>query len=552
MITCMKASFRLICGAFLGLGIPSFALANDTLVAIGKVGSTGTLQSASNGVGGTVLAQRVSAGSYLVSVGATGAFAGLDEDNVVIEATLETSSSGDRAIGAKVASVSADMLQVAFSVADLQGSTTPDAAVAVDNAFSFAIRRLSVGSGRLSGVTPLLFSAGRINVSGATATVRDQFTAGEGILSVQRTSAGQYEITVSEAGAFASDGPGDYPLFLGLTSSAPAQDQVISGHVSDISSDDEVTFVVSIRDAQDDGTNPDDGNPEDDPFNFAIYRLTSPNLPTPETRFIHAIASFDGATEVVNAFEIASDGSIFGGVSYNFIRSGAGRYTLSIIDFFAYEGRSADSFAPFAYLRQAGSAHDLSPHCDAVLVSDSTLEIHVSINDLEQSGNSGGVAADAPFSIVVYDVDPKARPDLRVGLNAAATTGNNRYNNDGYRQSVNVPVKAKGTARFFVAAQNDGTIFDTLPVRLRSVPKTVAFTCVTVSPRANVTAAVRAGTAVAENTLPGRSIVYEGRLRFRSPKRLSGGRLSFRTTSTRNAPLGDTGIASFRKPRAKR
>ncbi len=101
-----------------------------------------------------------------------------------------------------------------------------------------------------------------------------------------------------------------------------------------------------------------------------------------------------------------------GGVSYNFIRSGVGRYTLSILDFFAYEGRTADSFAPFAYLRQAGTAHDLSLHCDAVLVSDSTLEIHISINDLEQSGNSGGVAADAPFSIVVLRSQPQgpARP----------------------------------------------------------------------------------------------------------------------------------------------
>jgi len=63
---------------------------------------------------------------------------------------------------------------------------------------------------------------------------------------------------------------------------------------------------------------------------------------------------------------------------------------------------------------------------------------------------------------------------------------------------------------------------------------------------------VRAGTAVAENTLPGQSTVYEGQLKFRSAKRLSSGRLSFRAPSTRNALLGDTGIASIRKPRVKR
>jgi uncharacterized repeat protein (TIGR01451 family) len=65
-----------------------------------------------------------------------------------------------------------------------------------------------------------------------------------------------------------------------------------------------------------------------------------------------------------------------------------------------------------------------------------------------------------PFATTVHRV----RPDARIRLGGGAVAGNNVYNATGAHQSRSAVVASRGTARFTVTVQNDGTAQDNLLV----------------------------------------------------------------------------------------
>jgi hypothetical protein len=102
---------------------------------------------------------------------------------------------------------------------------------------------------------------------------------------------------------------------------------------------------------------------------------------------------------------------------------------------------------------------------------------------------------------VAVDVRHRRRPDALVRLGNGAFVGGNRYNATGAQQSRSTTVPNRGTARFTLQAQNDGT--GTEDLRVRGQGGTNRYTVTYKRGAANVTNQVVAGTFRFADVAPG-------------------------------------------------
>jgi len=105
------------------------------------------------------------------------------------------------------------------------------------------------------------------------------------------------------------------------------------------------------------------------------------------------------------------------------------------------------------------------------------------VNDVENAGESFGVAEDNDFFLTIHDAVATTQPNLRIGRRSGLTTmkGNGHYNSSGAGQKLSVETSLSRKSRFFFAVENDGNVTDALRVngkapRLQSRSRTFRLT----------------------------------------------------------------------------
>ena len=177
------------------IGATATAVAQDTLVALGRVESTGVLSSSQNTVGATVGVVDNGTGDFTVTVSATGAFAGASADEFVVELTIAGGGLSDDLAKSSV-SVSDDLLSVDVAIVDLEAASNVDEGEVRDRDFFFVIRRAPVGAATVFEGTRYLRALGVIDTDGT-------LLSGYGLdgisVSGVRDAEGDYTITLTKS-----------------------------------------------------------------------------------------------------------------------------------------------------------------------------------------------------------------------------------------------------------------------------------------------------------------------------------------------------------------
>jgi len=127
------------------LGALATAVAQDTLVALGRVESTGALSSSQNTVGGLVSAVNNADGDFTVTIDAVGAFAGAAETDFVVELAFASNALDDNIAKSDI-SVTDDQLTLDVAMVDVEHPTSPSLGFAQSRDFFFLIRRVPGGA----------------------------------------------------------------------------------------------------------------------------------------------------------------------------------------------------------------------------------------------------------------------------------------------------------------------------------------------------------------------------------------------------------------------
>lgn len=498
-------------------GASAPAVAQDTLVALGRVEFNGTLLSSQNTVGGVVSSVQNGAGDFTVTVDAIGAFAGATSTDFVVELAFASTGLDDNIMKSDV-SVTDDQLTIDVYSVDVEGAGDPEAGEPQNRDFNFLVRRIPVGAATVVDGTRFLNAHGSVNADGTLANAYGL----DGIVVTSTLNAtGDYSITLSKAGGFVGDTQAGHLMFL-TPINGNTQDQVIYGQASSVSGDDSVTFTVRTTDVQS-SVNDNTLTPENNPFWFTIYRLDTGLGGDPHSQFLSALANVRGSDGFGEAAVGAEPGMVV-----NTARNGVGNYTVTVTALGFFAGKTASDFVSIVTLRQAGFPDDgIGSNAEIIIVNDDTLEIDVNTNDLEVSGQGVGVPLDSDFSLALYSVDPLVQPDLRIGTKRQLTRqkGDDIINSNGASQKIRLKLVDRRKKRFFFTIENDGNVVDDL--RLNEVGggkflKTKYFD-VQGGGRTNVSGTVRTGGEVVSDLRAGKLNRFEAQTRYKTlskrPKR---------------------------------
>ncbi len=496
----------------------------ETFLALGKVESTGSLASYSARSGASVVSTRLSAGLYQVSIVQSGAFQGKGMDDYVIEAGIESVALGDAGITATIDSITNDTLVVHFQTADLENSGSPNDAVAVDQAFFFAVRE-SPDSGSIEGETRHLLAVGLVNGSGFLE--RPHIAVGGGTLLSVREAAGNYDLSLERPGAFANDAADDYLILLTSLENG-TEDAIPRGEVKSTLLDGSVSFTIRNHDLQ---ANPagNAGVPADGDMAFAVYQIRASEMAgVPASRLVALTASVAG-----------TDGSKINGASSRpgstvlSARSSTGVYTVTLVSPGAFRGSTNGDFAPIVTLR--GELLDRVASAQCSVINEDTLQVTVRIKDVQVSGQAEGVLADNDFDLVVYDLDAKYASDLAVGTRRAPAAL--RYFGKQGKQIATVNLRSTDWGKFYVGAENTGRSVDGVVVFVGYQEAIKEQYFLLGRRRINVTAKIRQGVNPVAVVRPGERIYMEGGVRYKSAKE---------RTPTRKFISGSSGFSSNR------
>lgn len=531
----MKTSITKIrCGILAALMLASMAgsvglLAQDNVVALGRVNSTGTLLNGTTTVNGVISTTFNGTGDYTVEVTSLGAFAGSDANDYVMQVTVSSTASGDETIKASVTSVTDDVVTINVHVDDVEDTTNAFGPLETNSAFHFVLYRIPDTLPAVGG-TRFLIGTGLVNGSG---TLLSGTGVGGITISSTQNGTGDYNVVLSKAGAFADDVFNDYVLALSARSTG-VQDQAVRGAPTNTASNDEIVFNIHTDDVQ---ANPDAnvGVSANEDFYFTVYRI-APVGGLPASQLLLALAKVDSAGLLL------SSPNAFDGGTMSASRVGEGEYRVTIVSPGAFAGRTATEFLAHANLDQAVSA-DEAIISNVTIPNDDTLEVSVNINDVEASGEAAGVPTDGSFFLSLFDARAELQPDMRIGEkgNLTKMKGNNTYNTTGAGQQLRLKLVSTSRKKYFFALENDGNIADNVRIKEKGAGNRVRTNYFRLTGgRANVTAKVRKAGSIAEEVNPGAFVRYEGRIKYLSTDKRPGRKIRLTGTSLIAPSASDT------------
>jgi hypothetical protein len=488
------------------LGIASAASAQDDhVIAIGKVNSNGTLANSANTVSGVVASVRNGAGDYTVTVTAAGAFTGTVSDDYVGEVTVEDNGSDDQVAKIAVTNVTDDVLTFLVHIDDVEDDTDTDLAEPTDDVFFFSVYRFPAAV-PAAGLTRYLIAAAKVSATGL-------FLGGTGVggivVASSQLGTGDYEVTLTKAGAFSGAAIDDIVLQLSLNGTG-TDDDAIRGEVVSLT-DDVITINVHIDDIQDEA-NDTTAVPQNDTFHLVVYRI-GPALGLANSKLLAAMGRVAGATGILTR------GAAFEGGAIGSVRTGTGRYTVTITSPGAFAGKEDNQYVIHVAM-DAGGSRDEVIEGDISLPDDNTLTLTVIVNDGEQSGGDVGVADDENFYFLIYDAGPHFQPDLRIGRtkNLTQQSGDNIYNAGAVDQKINVGLPITGKKRYFLSLENDGNLIDDIFLKAkRSGNKIKSKYFRLTGGRQNVTAAITSLGHVVDDVPPCKIIKFEVQAKYKNP-----------------------------------
>jgi len=516
---------QVVLAALLVLAGASRLAAQESLIALGKVNSDGSLAASSNTLGGVAASSRVGLGNYNLTVTAAGAFAGAATGDFLISTGIESAASGDRILNAGIVSVTNDVLTIKVRVNDVENSPTLDGAVAADGGFYFGIRRIDPLATTPASDSRHLLAAGTVNSSGSLAKA---FGIDGITISSLRADTGDYFVTLTKTGAFALDSSLDYLVFLSLVGSA-SEDEAIRGDVSSTASDDSIAFNIHVDDVQNPG-GADVGVPSNRNFVFSIYSLNSIDLNGgPASELFAAHTSVDGSTG-----NLVFGQSIFPGGVVGSTHLSAGRYQIEIVSAGAFAGVDSDRYVPIVDINNTNLA-DEAVQAQVTIPDANTLRITVATNDVQTNGDADGDPKDRSFFLSLIDTAPAVFHDLSLSTRNLPATfrGVGITNLNGAGQTVRLKLVNASASRVFFKSENAGSAIDDLRLKGQAITgKLDSRFFDTTTGRRNITAEVKLGAVAVEDLRPGDAVSIEGVIRYKSANQTPNVTSKLRTISS--------------------
>lgn len=490
------------------LAVSGFATeARADLIAIGRVSTTGILSREASPIGAGFVVNKGGDGEYEIILNATGAFAGTSGTDYIVNLTTSDVGSDDEMALGNVSVTSDDEISIDVRMEDLEDAVAPNSPQPRNRAFYFQVYRIP-GDNFVSPDSNLVFATGLVDTGG---NIVSAVAAEGGSVTASRPATGEYEITVSDPGAFPTDDAQDYVIACSVDL-ASHSDEAIRAGIASVASDDEVVFQVNIDDVQ--STADDDNHdPANRSFSFVIYRVPQPEEDMGSaSQLLVGMARVNGASGFLQASASGlPNGSVVSG------RQGEGDYTVTITAPGQFAGKQ---FGDYAALVQCYSAvhDDEIPTARAIVQDDDTLIVHVTTSDVEVDGTNAATPQDRNFSILVLETFSDAQPDMLIGRKRSYTKmkGNDRYNKSGSGQRIRLKTSTSGKARSYFAVQNDGNGQDDLKIRRRGGwrnvrPKVFRLT----DGRKNVTGKVKSSGFIVDGVKPGELIRFQKKTKFR-------------------------------------
>jgi hypothetical protein len=500
-ITAVFAALLVLAGA-------KSLVAQESLIALGNVNTSGELDVSENTVGGVVASSRLGEGDYQVTVSAAGAFAGAVAGDFHLLASIESTASGDTTVNASVTSVTNDILTVNFTTGDVEDTTSSFLAEARDAAVFFLIRRVDSSSAIAEGDSRYLMASGVVNSGGTIASA----TGIDGVVVTSlRADTGDYFITLTKVGHFTADTTGSYVILLTPLGSSES-DIAIRGDVVTASSDDSISINVHTDDVQA-AVAADAAVPANTTFFFAAYRIDPASVAGVPASRLNALNA-----SVTSGGVLTFGQSTIPGATVTASRPATGRYQVDITASNAFAGVDPDRFAPILTINSTSLIDELAK-ANVSFPDANTLRVEVFIDDAQATGDADGLATNAAFFLSLYDTEAVLLHDLSLSRSTDPATlrGVGVINQTAAGQSVRVPLEGIKRKSVFYTSGNAGTVVDDLRLKSRGISNTVEARFFRISgPRTNVTANFQIGAVSAEGVRPDERIKFEGVFRYKT------------------------------------
>ena len=514
------------------LAVSGFATeARADLIAIGRVSTTGILSREASPIGAGFVVNKGGDGEYEILLHASGAFAGTSGTDYIVNLTTSDVGSDDEMALANVSVTSDDEISIDVRMEDLEDAVAPNSPQPRNRAFYFQVYRIP-GDNFVSPDSNLVFATGLVDTGG---NIVSAVAAEGGSVTASRPATGEYEITVSDPGAFSADDAQDYVIACSVDL-ASHSDEAIRAGIASVASDDEVVFQVNTDDVQ--STADDDNHdPASRSFSFVIYRVPQPGEDmVSASQLLVGMARVNGASGFLQASASGlENGSVVSG------RQGEGDYTVTITAPGQFAGKQ---FGDYAALVQCYSAvhDDEIPTARAIVQDDDTLIVHVTTSDVEVDGTNAATPQDRNFSILVLETFSDAQPDMLIGRKRSYSKmkGKDRYNTNGRGQRIRLKVKPGKRTKSFFRLENDGNIQDDLLARRKGSWRRVKpkIYCLTGGKR-NVTGKMKSSGFIGTELKPGEHLLFQSRMKFRGSSTASRTKVRFQGLSTRDLSRRD-------------
>lgn len=490
----------------LAMAVVGSATAQENMVALGRVDAAGGLESSATTVGGIVTPVRNAAGDYTITITAAGSFIGTDANDFAAHTTIASGSPGDESIKVAVSAVTDDSVTLEVHIDDVEDTGNPFGPLPADQDFYFSLFRIPE-TNRADMTTTHLLASGRVDQTGSmqSSIGRDGIVATSALGGI-----GEFDITLTKPGEFATDSENDYVILLTLEGSG-GEAYGIRGDITSVAADSQVQIQVHIDDVQS-LIDADFSTPASRGFSFSVFQTTPVPGGTVDLEALVSHARVDAGGNLLSANHSFDGGDIAS------TRIGTGDYRVFVTSPGAFSGRAATEYVVQATLDQGGS-EDEGIGFEVFLLNASVLQVNVSVSDLEDSGQADGIAGDVGFYLTILDTVGDVRPDLRIGTRRIFTrmTGNDEYGRSGRGQSIDLELRRLRWSRFFFALENDGNVADQIRLKQTGRVRLLKTKYFRISGgRENITGELITSGSIEDPIDPGDYNRYAARVKYRS------------------------------------
>jgi hypothetical protein len=216
-----------------------------------------------------------------------------------------------------------------------------------------------------------------------------------GVVASSRTGIGDFELTVTAAGAFAGSVVDDYTIEA-MVRGAVSDDNLVYGRVTAVTND-VLTVTVRTADAED-NTNPDLAAAQDSAFYFLIRQVPAGNTPMDgESRFLMGVGG-------VSSGGVLNSGFGVDGVTVTSAQTNTGEYSINLNKTGGFVGDAIDDYVLIFCPIGGGVADEETVRGNVSSVaSDDTVLFEVLTDDVQQAvaGNLA-VPTNESFSFAIY------------------------------------------------------------------------------------------------------------------------------------------------------